>query len=107
MEKQLAFANHQVVLLQHAGTSEAGCRERGGEISHLPFGTKFCEITYADAGRVCTDIKDCLGGCILPNAADYPRDASGLKGICKKANLQGGCATFLVGGRMEWTDCID
>lgn len=106
-EKQRALADHQLTLLQHAGLSEHGCHERGGEISHRPFGSTFCKVTYADAGLACTDVKDCLGGCVLPNAGDYPREASGLKGVCKTANVQGGCTTYLVGGRIEWTDCID
>ena len=40
--KDREATDYHLIVLEHAGVSETGCRERGGEISHRPFGSAFC-----------------------------------------------------------------
>jgi hypothetical protein len=106
-EKWLAEAQLERDAFGALGTSLTGCAERGGTVSRRPFGSAFCKIDYPDAGRACTDMTECLGGCTLPNASSAVPGQGGLKGACKPSNVLGGCMTYLIRGHAAATECID
>ena len=106
-ERREADAHEHLQALERQGSSLSGCSERGGVISRRPFGSAFCRIAFRDAGAVCTDAADCLGGCILADGQAAALGQSGLKGICKTANVVGGCNAYLIQGRYAFTECVD
>jgi hypothetical protein len=106
-ERWLAGAEVERDAFRELGTSLTGCTERGGAVSRRPFGSSFCKIDYPDAGRACTDMTECLGGCTLPNAVSAAPGQGGLKGTCKPSNVLGGCTTYLIRGHAAATECID
>jgi len=71
-----------------------------------------CEMTYPDAGQVCSDTSDCHGQCIA-NQTDARRlkDAANLAGqmtgTCQKTNNRFGCHAIVKNGTISATLCID
>ena len=54
-------SREEVYLLQRLGDAAQGCKERGGTLLNTPFGAH-CRVPFSDAGRACTDMRECLGG---------------------------------------------
>ena len=105
VENELREAQATLSAVRRVGTSEQGCVERGGTVSHRSFGSPYCKIAFRDAGRACSDMSECLGGCV---ALDGPQTiGKHANGTCKAANVQGACTAYLVGGRVSWSDCVD
>jgi hypothetical protein len=100
-------AQEQIWALQRAGTAVAGCEQRGGVVSRRPFGGQYCKIVFADAGRRCTDAADCLGGCVLPAGKSAGAEVAARTGVCKAANVQGGCTDYLIRGKVAYQECVD
>jgi len=71
-----------------------------------------CEMTYPDAGQVCSDKSDCHGQCVA-NQTDARRlkDAANLAGqmtgTCQKTNSRFGCHAIVKNGTISATLCID
>lgn len=92
-----------------AGTDDtAACTARGGKM--LPQGrmqTVRCVVTYADAGRRCTDGDDCAGDCRVEDGTDTPAAGTNAVGQCQVNSSRFGCYTTVEGGKAEATLCVD
>ena len=71
-----------------------------------------CEMTYPDAGQVCSDTSDCHGLCIANQIdARHLKDAANLAGqitgTCQKTNNRFGCHTIVKNGTISAKLCID
>ena len=71
-----------------------------------------CEMTYPDAGQVCSDTSDCHGQCVANQTdARHLKDAANLAGqmtgTCQKTNSRFGCHAIVKNGTISATLCID
>lgn len=90
------------------GTDAAACAAQGGKM--LPQGrmqTERCVITYADAGKRCTDGDDCLGDCRIDDVTAAPDAGSRATGRCQASSSRFGCYTTVENGKAEATICVD
>ena len=90
--------------------SEASdCEARGGRM--LPQGrmqTLQCVVSYADAGKRCTDGDDCQGDCRVEEAdGGFPTAGAAAVGRCQATSSRFGCYTTVENGRAEATICVD
>lgn len=92
---------------ERLGAAEKGCAQRGGEISRGPFGEVYCKIRYRDAGVACSDMSECLGGCIAPGGTARPSSTANLVGVCRASNASSGCISYLAKGRVLYGVCED
>lgn len=93
---------------QAGGEDAAACAARGGKM--LPQGrmqTMRCVISYADAGRRCTDGDDCAGDCRVEDVAGAPAAGTNAIGQCQATSSRFGCYTTVEGGKAEATICVD
>lgn len=89
-----------------AANTESACAARGGRWERVGRAQTFqCVITYADAGRVCTDGAACQSGRCL-GAPDLSGRAN-VSGQCQPTNMMFGCYTRIVNGRAEAAICVD
>ena len=92
-----------------AGSEDAAaCARAGGKM--LPQGrmqSVRCVITYADAGRRCTDGDDCAGDCRVGDVANPPAAGAPAVGQCQVNSSRFGCYTTVEGGKAEATLCVD
>jgi len=92
-----------------AGSEDAAaCARAGGKM--LPQGrmqSVRCVITYADAGRRCTDGGDCAGDCRVEDVASPPAAGAPAVGQCQVNSSRFGCYTTVEGGKAEATLCVD
>ena len=92
-----------------AGSEDAAaCARAGGKM--LPQGrmqSVRCVITYADAGRRCTDGDDCAGDCRVGDVANAPAAGTSAVGQCQASSSRFGCYTTVEGGKAEATICVD
>jgi len=92
-----------------AGSEDAAaCARAGGKM--LPQGrmqSVRCVITYADAGRRCTDGDDCAGDCRVGDVASTPAAGAPAVGQCQVNSSRFGCYTTVEGGKAEATLCVD
>ena len=92
-----------------AGSEDAAaCARAGGKM--LPQGrmqSVRCVITYADAGRRCTDGDDCAGDCRVEDVASPPTAGAPAVGQCQVNSSRFGCYTTVEGGKAEATLCVD
>jgi hypothetical protein len=92
-----------------AGSEDAAaCARAGGKM--LPQGrmqSVRCVITYADAGRRCSDGDDCAGDCRVGDVANPPAAGAPAVGQCQVNSSRFGCYTTVEGGKAEATLCVD
>ena len=92
-----------------AGSEDAAaCAARGGKM--LPQGrmqSVRCVITYADAGRRCTDGDNCAGDCRVEDVANAPAAGANAVGQCQVNSSRFGCYTTVESGKAEATICVD
>ncbi len=92
-----------------AGTEDAAaCAAQGGKM--MPQGrmqTVRCVITYADAGRRCSDGDDCAGDCRIEDVADAPAAGANAVGQCQANSSRFGCYTTIEDGKAQPTLCVD
>ena len=92
-----------------AGSEDAAaCARAGGKM--LPQGrmqSVRCVISYADAGRRCTDGDDCAGDCRVGDVANPPVAGAPAVGQCQASSSRFGCYTTVEGGKAEATLCVD
>ena len=92
-----------------AGSQDAAaCAAQGGKM--LPQGrmqTVRCVITYADAGRRCSDGDHCAGDCRIEDGANAPTAGVNVVGQCQASSSRFGCYTMVEGGKAEATICVD
>lgn len=90
------------------GTDAAACEARGGKM--LPQGrmqSLQCVVSYADAGRRCTDGDDCQGDCRIEEVNGAPNAGAATVGQCQASSTRFGCYTTVEGGKAEATICVD
>ena len=86
----------------------ADCARQGGRM--LPQGrmqTLQCVVTYADAGKRCTDGDDCAGDCRVEAASSTPRAGASAVGQCQATSSRFGCYTPVEDGKAQATVCVD
>ena len=92
-----------------AGSQDAtACAAAGGKM--LPQGrmqTVRCVISYADAGRRCSDGDDCTGDCRVGDVANPPSAGANAVGQCQVSSSRFGCYTTIENGKAEATICVD
>jgi putative hemolysin len=95
---------------QSAAGSEdaAACAAAGGKmLAQGRMQSVRCLITYADAGRRCTDGDDCAGDCRIGDVANAPSAGASAVGQCQANSSPFGCYTTVEGGKAEATLCVD
>lgn len=87
--------------------SSSACTARGGEMQQVGRMQSWqCVVTYADAGKRCTDASQCEGQCeIAGNSGIAPGTAA--TGVCQADSNRFGCRTTVKDGKAEATLCID
>jgi hypothetical protein len=86
---------------------EASCKTAGGDWRPIcRMQNLACVITYADAGKACTDGDDCTGNCIVKDGA---MGAAGqpVTGVCSTNSDPCGCRTMVEDGKATATLCVD
>jgi hypothetical protein len=86
------------------------CHAKGGYESRAPFGAPICQFRYADAGKVCSDKKDCFGRCLSEGRDDglTLKVGTPISGRCEAEQSTFGCYGVVDGGRLtEPYDCTD
>ena len=94
---------------QRLGRAEvASCIAQGGYESRTAFGYPICQKRYADAGQVCANDADCLGGCLdeRPEAADLKIGVAAT-GRCETESYTPGCYAIIDDGKVKNVLCID
>lgn len=97
----------QTMDIEDVGVDAAtACAARGGHIERVGRAqTEQCVITYADAGKACTDGAECRAGhCLGAIDAAEPGQTSGQ---CQASNIQFGCYTRIENGRPQAGVCVD
>lgn len=105
---EMASNDTPVVQTPAPGTDAASCAARGGKM--LPQGrlqSLQCVVSYADAGRRCTDGDDCQGDCRIEEVNGTPSAGAAAVGQCQKNSSRFGCYTTVEGGKAEATICVD
>lgn len=86
--------------------AEAYCKAKGGVLERIGKAqTLRCIITYADAGKACTDGSQCLGKRCTGDFEDKPA-ATPATGTCVATNNPFGCQTIIQAGKAA-TLCVD
>lgn len=78
------------------------CTAKGGTWMYYPMGQfHFCDLRTTDAGKPCSDDKQCQGDCVpAEGGARSP-------GVCAPAlPAPGGCPVHLVNGKVVLEPCI-
>ena len=86
----------------------ADCAAQGGRM--LPQGrmqTLQCVVTFADAGKRCTDSDDCAGDCRVEAATSAPQAGASAVGQCQATSSRFGCYTLVEDGKAQATICVD
>ena len=105
---QTASTDTPAVQTPAPGTDAAACAARGGKM--LPQGrmqSLQCVVSYADAGRRCTDGDDCQGDCRVEEVKGVPNAGASAVGQCQANSSRFGCYTTVEGGKAEATICVD
>jgi len=88
--------------------SASECVERGGKmVAQGRLQQTRCQMTFADAGKVCRDGDDCIGDCRITDAAATPREGQGARGQCQANTSPFGCYTRIEDGQAQPTICVD
>jgi hypothetical protein len=81
------------------------CAARGGKIQPVCMrGLPECVIRYRDAGKRCTDKKECTGDCVYEGRQPAPATGSG---VCQRTSDPCGCRARVIGGQIQPTMCMD
>lgn len=84
---------------------EKECAARGGKIEPVCMSAELvCVVRYRDAGKRCTDKKDCLGECLYEGPDPPPAKPAGR---CQRTSDPCGCKAPIVGGQVQPTLCAD
>lgn len=99
----------QQTLAEAAGTTDAAlCARAGGKMQ--PQGrmqSVRCVLSYADAGKRCTDGSECEGDCRIADVTGAPAAGTDAIGQCTATSSRFGCYTTITGGKAEPTICVD
>lgn len=87
--------------------TEEACLAQGGRWGRVGLrGAALCNLPTHDAGKSCTDHKQCEGACITgnPKVWLFPNDAFG---HCAEWTQTVGCLSFMEGGKPSPVICVD
>lgn len=83
------------------------CGQRGGTMQRVGRLQSWqCVITYADAGKRCSDGDQCQGDCWLEDGAS-PKPGQPATGVCQPTSNRFGCHTTVKNGQADVGLCID
>ena len=94
---------------QAAGQSAdaSDCAARGGKMMQVGrLQTWQCVVSYADAGKRCTDGDQCQGDCRI-ETTPFPQSGSAAVGQCQAKNTRFGCFTRVEDGKADAALCVD
>jgi len=78
------------------------CKAQGGSWQPVcMLGSEYCVLSYADAGKSCTDSSQCQGKCLVVSAKIQPT------GQCQLNNNPCGCFSSMENGQALPGLCID
>lgn len=85
------------------------CIAKGGIMSRQGMaGGYMCVISYADAGKSCTDGSECQSGeCLVDNSSRYNPYTQTVTGMCKINNSPFGCFSTIENGKVGYSVCVD
>lgn len=85
----------------------SACAQRGGTMQRVGRLQSWqCVVTYADAGKRCTDGDQCQGDCWLEDGAP-PKPGQPATGVCQPTSSRFGCHTTVKDGKADVGLCID
>ncbi len=89
-----------------AASSPAQCAAISGTWRPIcMMGTPACVVTYADAGKACTDSSQCSGQCVTSGMSAPPESAA--TGICTANSDPCGCFQLVENGKAGYPLCAD
>ena len=76
------------------------------------FAVATCVKRFADAGKVCRNTSECLGGCVVELGIAENRDkeyvvGQAAEGQCARQSVLGSCVATIDGGKVKQADCVD
>lgn len=84
----------------------AACAKAGGEVRRVcMMGVPMCVVTFADAGKACSDSAECSGRCLVKEAGAQPMQPA--KGQCAATNDPCGCFQTVEKGLAQYALCAD
>lgn len=86
------------------------CTSKGGEMGRQGMaGGYMCVISYADAGKSCTDGSECESGICLVDSdkSHFNLQSQNVTGVCKADNIPFGCYTTIENGKIGHGLCVD
>ena len=87
--------------------SSSACTARGGEMRQVGRMQSWqCVISYADAGKRCTDGAQCQGDCRVEGNTGAAAGTA-TAGVCQATSDRFGCHATVVDGKVGPTLCID
>ena len=88
-------------------TPEA-CTKNGGTWRPVCLmGTPACVMPYSDAGKPCTDKKECQGQCRYEGNGETPPPGTKVTGACQRTTDPCGCFGVVADGKLEAMLCVD
>ena len=66
-----------------------------------------CVLTFADAGKPCTDGDDCAGDCMAKTDAGFAQTGAATPGLCAVNDDPCGCKQTVEDGKATAAICID
>jgi len=85
----------------------SACAARGGELKQVGRMQSWqCVVSYADAGKRCTDGDDCQGDCRVEGNTGLAAGAE-TAGVCQATSDRFGCYATVEDGRTRGTLCVD
>lgn len=99
-------AGEPSTIVQAPAENEGDCARQGGSWRPICLmGKPACVVTFADAGRACTDGSQCASKqCIAQTKAAPDAPAAG---ICTSTSDPCGCKQFIQNGKAGYPLCID
>lgn len=83
------------------------CAARGGEMRQVGRMQSWqCVVTYADAGKACTDGDQCQGDCRI-ESTPFPKDGAAVTGQCQANSQPFGCHATVEDGKATPALCVD
>ncbi|HVH44976.1 MAG TPA: hypothetical protein VM925_21635 [Labilithrix sp.] len=85
----------------------AACTARGGTMRPVCMVQQMtCVVTYADAGKSCSDKENCTGECIYEGDESAPKRGP-VAGVCQRTSDPCGCRAVVRAGKVMPTVCTD
>lgn len=89
------------------------CAAKGEHLGHYGmFAVATCVKRFADAGKVCRNTSDCIGGCVVELGTVENRDKEFIvgqtaEGQCARESVLGSCVATIDGGKVTKAECVD